>query len=76
MNESEIREAFSSKLLVPLAREQPDETVLSIPSYFFLGCPFDVTVRFAGARSIGKTLMARKPGHRVDTPSRLYDDLA
>jgi len=32
MNESEIKEAFSSKLLVPLAGEQPGETVLSIPA--------------------------------------------
>ena len=50
MNEREIREAFSSKLLVPLVGEQPGETVLSIPGYVFLGCPFDVTFRFAGAR--------------------------
>ena len=52
MNESEIREAFSSKLLVPLAGEQPGETVLSIPGYVFLGCPFDVSFRFAGARGL------------------------
>jgi hypothetical protein len=38
MNEREIREAFSSKLVVPLAGEQPGETVLSIPGYVFLGC--------------------------------------
>jgi hypothetical protein len=52
MNEREIREAFSSKLLVPLAGEQPGETVLSIPGYVFLGCPFGVTFRFAGARGL------------------------
>src|SRR5499427_10363975 len=52
MNEREIREAFSSKLLVPLAGEQPGETVLSIPGYVFLGCPFDVTFRFAGSRGL------------------------
>lgn len=52
MNEREIRDAFSSKLLVPLAGEQPGETVLSIPGYVFLGCPFDVTFRFAGARGL------------------------
>ena len=52
MNEREIRDAFSSKLLVPLARKQPDETVLSIPGYVYLGCPFDVTFRFAGARGL------------------------
>jgi len=52
MNECEIREAFSSKLLVPLAGEQPSETLLSIPGYVFLGCPFDVTFRFAGARGL------------------------
>jgi hypothetical protein len=52
MNEREIREAFSSKLLVPLAGEQPGETLLSIPGYVFLGCPFDVTFRFAGARGL------------------------
>ena len=52
MNEREIREVFSSKLLVPLAGEQPGETVLSIPGYVFLGCPFDVTFRFAGARGL------------------------
>jgi hypothetical protein len=51
MNEREIREAFSSKLLVPLAGEQHGETVLSIPGYVFLGCPFDVTF-FAGARGL------------------------
>jgi hypothetical protein len=52
MNESEIKEAFSSKRLVPLAGEQPGETVLSIPGYVFLGCPFDVSFRFAGARGL------------------------
>ena len=52
MNEREIRDAFSSKLLVPLAGKQPGETVLSIPGYVFLGCPFDVTFRFAGARGL------------------------
>ena len=52
MKESEIKEAFSSKLLVPLAGEQPGETVLSIPGYVFLGCPFDVSFRFAGARGL------------------------
>ena len=51
MNERELRDAFSSKLLVPLAGE-PGETVLSIPGYVFLGCPFDVTFRFAGARGL------------------------
>src|SRR6516225_4075897 len=48
MSESEIKEAFSSKLLVPLMGEQPGETVLSIP----LGCPFDVSSRFAGSRGL------------------------
>src|SRR5215813_5559413 len=52
MNEREIKEAFSSKLLVPLAGEQPAETVLSIPGYVFLGCPFDVAFRFAGVRGL------------------------
>ena len=52
MNEREIREAFSSKLLVPLVGEQPGETVLGIPGYVFLGFPFDVTLRFAGARGL------------------------
>ena len=52
MNEREVKQAFSSKLLVPLARQQPGETVLSIPGYVFLGCPFDVTFRFAGARGL------------------------
>jgi hypothetical protein len=52
MNEREVRQAFSSKLLVSLAGEQPDETMLSIPGYVFLGCPFDVTFRFAGARGL------------------------
>ena len=52
MNEREIREAFSSKLLVPLAGKQPAETVLSIPGYVFLGCPFDVSFRFAGSRGL------------------------
>ena len=36
MNEREVKQAFSSKLLVPLARQQPGETVLSIPGYVFL----------------------------------------
>ena len=52
MNEREVKQAFSSKLLVPLARQQPGETVLSIPGYVFLGCPLDVTFRFAGARGL------------------------
>ena len=52
MNEREIRDVFSSKLLVPLAGTQPGETVLSIPGYVFLGCPFDVTFRFARARGL------------------------
>ena len=52
MNQSETKEAFSSKRLVPLAGEQPSETVLSIPGYVFLGCPFDVSFRFAGARGL------------------------
>ena len=52
MNEREIRDVFSSKLLVPLAETQPGETVLSIPGYVFLGCPFDVSFRFAGARGL------------------------
>jgi len=52
MSESEIKEAFSSKLLVPLAGAQPGETVLSIPGYVFLGCPFDVSFRFAGSRGL------------------------
>ena len=47
MSESEIKEAFSSKLMVPLMGEQAGETVLSIPGYVFLGCPFDVSFRFA-----------------------------
>ena len=67
MNEREIRDAFSSKLLVPLARRQPNETVLSIPGYVFLGCPFDVTFRFAGARGlvrINLTEVGNLSGHR------------
>ena len=52
MSENEIKEAFSSKLLVPLAGAQPGETVLSIPGYVFLGCPFDVSFRFAGSRGL------------------------
>jgi len=67
MNEREIRDAFSSKLLVPLARKQPDETVLSIPGYVYLGCPFDVTFRFAGARGlvrINLTEVGNLSGHR------------
>jgi len=60
MNEREIREAFSSKLLVPLAGEQPGETVLSIPGYVFLGCPFDVTFRFAGARGLVQVSPAQR----------------
>ena len=48
MSENEIKEAFSSKLLVPLAGAQPGETVLSIP----LGCPFDVSFRFAGSHGL------------------------
>ena len=52
MSESEIKEAFSSKLLVPLAGAQPGETVLSIPGYVFLGCPFDVSFRVAGSRGL------------------------
>ena len=51
MSESEIKEAFKSKLMVPLAGEQPGETMLSIPGYVFLGCPFDVSFRFAGFRA-------------------------
>jgi hypothetical protein len=35
-----------------LVGEQPGETVLSIPGYVFLGCPFDVTFRFTGARGL------------------------
>jgi len=67
MNEREIRAAFSSKLLVPLARKQPDGTVLSIPGYVYLGCPFDVTFRFAGARGlvrINLTEVGNLSGHR------------
>ena len=67
MNECEIREAFSSKLLVPLAGEQPSETLLSIPGYVYLGCPFDVTFRFAGARGlvrINLTEVGNLSGHR------------
>src|SRR5215831_6393810 len=67
MNEREIRAAFSSKLLVPLARKQPDETVLSIPGYVYLGCPFDITFRFAGARGlvrINLTEVGNLSGHR------------
>ena len=52
MSESEIKEAFSSKLLVPLAGAQPGETVLSTPGYVFLGCPFDVSFRFMGSRGL------------------------
>jgi len=52
MSENEIKEAFSSKLLVPLAGAQPGETVLSIPGYVFLGCPFDVSFRFAGSHGL------------------------
>ena len=52
MSGSEIKEAFSSKLLVPLAGAQPGEAVLSIPGYVFLGCPFDVSFRFAGSRGL------------------------
>jgi hypothetical protein len=67
MNESEIKEAFSSRLLVPLAGEQPGETVLSIPGYVFLGCPFDVSFRFAGPRGlvrINLTEVGNLLGHR------------
>ena len=49
MNENEIKEAFSSKVLVPLNGEQTGETVLNIPGYVFLGCPFDVSFRFVGS---------------------------
>jgi hypothetical protein len=66
MNESEIKDVFSSKLLVPLAGAQPGETVLSIPGYIFLGCPFDVSFRFAGARGlvrINLTEVANLLGH-------------
>src|SRR5215469_1117617 len=52
MNEREIRDAFCSKLLVSLAGDQPGETVLSIPGYVFLGCPFDVTFRFSGGHGL------------------------
>jgi hypothetical protein len=52
MNQSETKEAFSSKRLVPLAGEQPSETVLSIPGYVYLGFPFGVSFRFAGARGL------------------------
>ena len=67
MSENEIKEAFSSKLLVPLAGAQPGEAVLSIPGYVFLGCPFDVTFRFAGARGlvrINLTEVGNLSGHR------------
>jgi hypothetical protein len=49
MNENEIKEAFRSKVLVPLNGEQTNETALNIPGYVFLGCPFDVSFRFAGS---------------------------
>ena len=52
---------------MPLARKQPDETVLSIPGYVYLGCPFDVTFRFAGARGlvrINLTEVGNLSGHR------------
>ena len=52
MNEREVKQAFSSKLLVPLMGEQPGETVLSTPGYVFLGCPFDVSFRFMGSRGL------------------------
>jgi len=66
MNEREIRDAFSSKLLVPLAGGQPGESVLSIPGYVFLGCHFDVTFRFAGTRGlvrINLTEVGNRLGH-------------
>jgi hypothetical protein len=66
MNESEIEEAFSSKLMVALAGKQPGETVLSIPGYVFLGCPFDVSFRFAGSRGLVRidlTQVANFVGH-------------
>jgi hypothetical protein len=66
MSESEIKEAFSSKLMVPLAGDQPGETVLSIPGYVFLGCPFDVRFRFAGSRGLVRidlTQVANFIGH-------------
>ena len=52
MNENEIKEAFSSKVLVPLNGEQTGETVLNIPGYVFLGCPFDVSFRFVGSHGL------------------------
>src|SRR5215470_17557789 len=66
MNEREIRDAFSSKLLVSLAGDQPGETVLSIPGYVFLGCPFDVSFRFAGSCGLVRidlTQVANFVGH-------------
>jgi hypothetical protein len=66
MSESEIKEAFKSKLMVPLAGEQPGETMLSIPGYVFLGCPFDVSFRFAGFRGLVRidlTQVANFIGH-------------
>jgi hypothetical protein len=52
MNENEIKEAFRSKVLVPLNGEQTNETALNIPGYVFLGCPFDVSFRFAGSHGL------------------------
>jgi hypothetical protein len=47
-----IKKVFSSKVLVPLVGAQPGETVLSIPGYVFLGCPFDVSFRFMGSHGL------------------------
>jgi hypothetical protein len=63
MNEREIRNTFNSKLLVPLAGEQPGETVLSIPGYVFLGCP-SMSPSVSQLVRINLTEVVNLSGHR------------
>ena len=71
MDENEIRGAFSSKVLVPVAAGRSGETALNIPGYVFLGCPFDVSFRFMVGRlvQIELTQVEKLTTHYSDDPN-------
>jgi hypothetical protein len=66
MSERDVRKVFRAKTVVALTAEQPGQTRLSTPGYVFLGCPFDVTFRFArsqGLVRIDLTQVEKLAGH-------------
>jgi hypothetical protein len=71
MDENEIRSAFSSRVLVPVAAGRSGETALNIPGYVFLECPFDVSFRFTdgGLVRIELTQVEKLTSHYSDDPN-------